>query len=266
MCGRYAASRDTEEIVEELQVELDRTSEPHRSVLKNPQTPPAGSADYNIAPTKACRVVLTRQQRQLRLLTWGLVPSWSRDPRTGARMANARAETMLDKPAFAAAARSRRCLVPADGWFEWQVSPVARDSRGKPLRQPFFIHLGDGGLVTFAGLYEFWRDPVLPADDPAAWLVTFAIVTTAAEPGLDRIHDRQPLVLEPRDWTTWLDPQTGPDQLLGLLAGSPPGRFQAYPVARTVGDSRRNGPELLRPLPAGELVGVVDPMTGEVLG
>ncbi len=304
MCGRYAASKDQAELVEELDIELDATGEPSRSILANPQHPPAGTPDWNMAPTKQAPVVLTRAPRtsetptsetptsetptsetptpetrapaaepaaavrQLRLVTWGLVPSWSKDTRTGLRMINARAESVLDKPGFAKAAASRRCLVPADGWYEWQVSPTATDAKGKPRKQPFFMHRADGDLVTMAGLYEFWRDrSVDDADEPDAWLTTFTIITTSAEPGLDRVHDRQPLVLEREHWDRWLDPQLRDvDEVRDLLAFSSPGRFEAYPVSSAVSATRNNGAELLEPLPRDELRGVVDPVTGEVVG
>jgi putative SOS response-associated peptidase YedK len=151
--------------------------------------------------------VAVESARQLRLLTWGLVPSWAKDVKIGMRFINARAETALAAGPFGRAALARRCLVPADGWYEWQASPTVLDAKGKPRKQPFFIHRADGNPLAFAGLYEFWRDPsVADKDDPLAWLTSFTIVTTAAEPGLDRIHDRQPLVLEPDDWDRWLDP------------------------------------------------------------
>lgn len=275
MCGRYASSASSDDLVEVLEA-ADHTNEPVRSVLASPQDPPPGAPDHNIAPSKATRVVLTRRPRsqgedveavrQLRLLTWGLVPSWSKDVKAGVRMTNARAETALDKPAYRAAARSRRCLVPATGWYEWQVSPVATD-KGKPGKQPFFMYRTDGVPVTFAGLYEFWRDPAVEPADPLAWLATFTIVTTAAEPGLDRIHDRQPLVLEPEHWATWLDPDvTDADVVAGLLSFAAPGRFAAHPVDRRVGSSRVNDPHLIDPLPIEALHGVVDPSTGEVIG
>ena len=275
MCGRYAASADLAELVEEFDVAVDRHDEPTRTVLKNPQNPPAGTPDWNMAPTKQAPVVLTRADRdsgqphrQLRLLTWGLVPSWAKDPSVGARMINARADTVAQKPAFAKALASRRALVPAEGWYEWQASPTATDSRGRPRRQPFFIHRADGAPLAMAGLYEFWRDrSVADPDDPDAWLVSFAVVTTAAEPGLDRIHDRQPLVLDRADWARWLDPTlTDPDAVADLLAYAAPGRFAAYPVSRAVSSIRGNGPELLLPAAAGDLVGVLAPTTGEVIG
>jgi putative SOS response-associated peptidase YedK len=277
MCGRYAASARPDELVEEFDVEEDHTSDPVRSLLVRPQDPPAGTPDWNMAPSKLAPVVLTRRPRdaqaqdepvrQLRLLTWGLVPSWAKDVKVGLRMVNARAESVLGKGAFAKAAISRRCIVPAEGWYEWQVSPVAKDAKGKPRKQPFFVHRADGEPVGFAGLYEFWRDRGLPDDDPEAWLTSFTIITTDADAGLDRIHDRQPLVLERDQWAQWLDPQEqDPETVRALLEFSTPGRFVAHPVGRAVGATRNNGPSLIEPVPESELEGVVDPMTGEVIG
>jgi putative SOS response-associated peptidase YedK len=298
MCGRYAATANPDELVEEFEVDQDRTDEPVRTVLKNPQSPPAGAPDWNLAPSKLAPVVLsrvpreqaTREQvtgkqaaqadskadpkgspagvRQLRLLSWGLVPSWAKDVKVGMRMINARAESVLEKGSFAKAAKSRRCLVPAQGWYEWQRSPVAVDAKGNPRKQPFFIHRADDDVVAFAGLYEFWRDrAVSDPDDPEAWLTSFTIVTTDAEPGLDRIHDRQPLVLEREDWSTWLDPtMTDLDEVGRLLAFHRPGRFEAYPVGVAVSSNRSNGPQLIEPAGPDELEGVVDPVTGEIVG
>ena len=277
MCGRYAASARPDEFVEAFDVEEDHSCDAARRVLTKPQDPPAGTPDWNMAPSKQAPVVLTRRPReageqaapvrQLRLLTWGLVPSWAKDVKVGLRMVNARAESVLGKGAFAKAALSRRCIVPADGWYEWQASPVAKDAKGKPRKQPFFIHRADGEPVGFAGLYEFWRDRALPDDDPAAWLTTFTIITTDADPGLDRIHDRQPLVLDREQWSQWLDPdQRDPEAVRRFLEFSAPGRFVAHPVGRAVGAVRNNGPQLVEPAAPSELEGVVDPMTGEVIG
>ncbi len=276
MCGRYAATANPDELVLEFEVEDDRSAEAGRSILVNPQEPPPGRPDHNMAPTKQAPVVLARSprddreaeaRRQLRLLTWGLVPSWSTDVKGGARMINARVESVADKPAFARALASRRCLVPARGWYEWQVSPTALDAKGKPRKQPFFTERVDGSSVAMAGLYEFWRDKgVADPDDPMAWLSTFTVITGPAEPGLDRIHDRQPLVLERDEWDTWLDPTVGAADVLPLLEPHPAGRFTARPVSRAVSSNRSNGPQLLDPVPPEELVGVVDPVTGEVVG
>jgi putative SOS response-associated peptidase YedK len=276
MCGRYASSSRPQDLVEEFEVDEDRTGQASRSILATPQTPPAGQPDFNVAPTKQAPVVLTRAvrgdadaapERQLRLLTWGLVPSWSADVKVGLRLTNARSESLLAKSSFARAAAVRRCLVPADGWYEWQASPTALDSKGKPRKQPFFIRRSDGEQLAMAGLYEFWRDKSLAEDHPDAWLTTYAIVTTAAESGLDRIHDRQPLVLERADWDDWLDPaQNDLSVVKSHLEFSEPGRFDAYPVGTAVNSSRNNGEQLLLPLERSDLVGVVDPTTGEIIG
>jgi putative SOS response-associated peptidase YedK len=290
MCGRYAATANPGELVEEFEVEQDRTAEPARSVMARPQTPPPGTPDYNMAPTKQAPVVLSRVPRsssggakqdnkeryaegappvrQLRLLTWGLVPSWAKDTKVGMRMINARAESVPEKASFAKAAATRRCLVPAAGWYEWQKSPTVKDAKGKPRKQPFFTHRADGHPIAMAGLYEFWRDKsVKDNDDPDAWLTTFTIITTEAEPGLDRIHDRQPLILEPEDWATWLDPTMQDlDEVKRILSFHQPGRFEAYPISTAVNTTGNNGAHLLDPVPESELEGVVDPMTGEVIG
>lgn len=263
MCGRYAASRNPDDLVEAFEVErVDGTA--------------ATMPDWNVAPTKEALAVLERPPReegagepvrQLRALRWGLVPSWAKDRSIGSRMINARAASLLDKPAYRRAATSRRCLVPADGWYEWQASPIATDSRGRPRKQPFFVHAADGDVLAFAGVYELWRDSSRDPEDPDAWLTTYAVLTTDAEPGLDRIHDRMPLVLPRERWEGWLDPAVSdPDDVRALLAPGPPGGFVAVPVSPRVNNVANNGPELVEPAAVEDLVGVVDPVTGEVLG
>jgi len=284
MCGRYAASADPDALVEIFEVDHDATQDPTRSLLKTPQRPPPGRPDYNVAPSKAAPAVVHRparadrgESRQLRLLSWGLVPSWSKDTSGSVRMINARAETLLSKPAFSRAARARRCLVPATGWYEWQVSPVARNSNGKARKQPFFLTRADDVPLAMAGVYEFWKAPEhtgegsqTPAGEqsPAAsWLVTFAIVTTAAEAGLDRIHARQPVVLDQERWDAWLDPRLeDPHHIESLLQAPAAGRFAAWPVSTAVNSVANNDPTLVETLPPQDLVGVIDPHTGEVLG
>jgi putative SOS response-associated peptidase YedK len=263
MCGRYAATANPDDLVEEFEVDADQTGG---------ELQPR----YNLAPTDPAPVVVERTpkdepeaspERTLRLLTWGLVPSWAKDRSVGNRMINARADTVLEKPAYKRAALARRCLVPADGWYEWQKSPTAIDAKGKPRRQPFFTRLADGERLAFAGLFEFWRDDSRPDGDPLAWLTTYAIITTEAEPGLDLLHDRMPLVLPRERWDRWLDPRVSdPDEVRALLAPVEAGRFETYPVSRRVGNVRNTGPELLDPAPPDELVGVLDPATGELIG
>ena len=169
-------------------------------------------------------------RRQLRLLTWGLVPSWSKDPGGAARMINARVESVADKPAFARAPRLP--TVPRPGARLVRVAGVAdRAGRQGQAPQAAVLHrAGDGASVAMAGLYEFWRDPAVnDPDDPLAWLTTFAVVTGPAEPGLDRIHDRQPVVLEPEEWATWLDPGTGAADVAGAARAAPARALHGLP-------------------------------------
>jgi putative SOS response-associated peptidase YedK len=248
MCGRYAASRSPDDLVEEFE-----------AVVRPEQ---ALEPDYNVAPTKPVYAVMDRRprgepdappRRELAVMTWGLVPSWAKDPSIGSRMINARMETVGEKPAFRRAFAKRRCLLPADGYYEWYTPAGGPKGRnGKPLKQPFFIHPADGGVLAMAGLYEFWRDPSRGDDDPAAWLVTTTVLTTTAEDSLGVIHDRMPLFVERERWHDWLDPglDGSTSDLTALLVPAAPGRLDAYPVSTEVNAVRNNGPELLEPLAA----------------
>ncbi len=246
MCGRYASSRRPEDLAEEFEVVESRIGAPLE-------------ADYNVAPTKEIYAVLERPptkaspeppERQLRVLTWGLVPSWAKDPSIGSRMINARMETVAQKPAYRKAFAARRCLLPADGYFEWYPTEQLT-AAGKPRKQPFFIRPADGGVLAMAGLYEIWRDPARAADDPERFRWTATVITTEAEDSVGHIHDRMPLMVERDRWGEWLDPRTS-DQgdLLDLLVPAAPGRLEAFPVSAAVGNVRNNGPELVEPLPA----------------
>lgn len=249
MCGRYASSRNPDELAEEFEVIADHASG-------------QVGVDYNLAPTDTAPVVLTRRPRgedadgpirQLRALTWGLIPSWAKDRRGGARLINARSEEVFVKPTFRRAAAARRCLVPATGWYEWARFQHHLDAKGKPVRQPFFMRRQDGTSMALAGLYEFWRDPaVADKEDPAAWVTSFTILTRAAEEGLDRIHDRMPLVLEREVWASWLDPDaTERADVEDLIAQSnkvPPGRFRFNPVSTAVNSVSNDGPQLMDPI------------------
>ncbi|MDQ1287017.1 MAG: hypothetical protein QG622_582 [Actinomycetota bacterium] len=257
MCGRYVASRRPEDLAEEF--EIDTTG------VTGPGDDPAGAvADFNVAPTKKAPVVLAWQPRGvpageggpvrlLRLLRWGLVPPWAKDPSSGNRMINARVETVLDKPAFRRAARTRRCLVPADGWYEWRAGRPADgtgDGAGDgPRRQPFFLRPVSGGTVALAGLFELWRNPDGPPGDPSSWLATYAVITMPAEPGLEAVHDRMPLVLPPDRWSAWLDSrEQDPDTVRVLLRSPDAGRFEAFPVSPEVNAVGNNGPHLVEPV------------------
>jgi len=216
---------------------------------------------YNVAPTDPVPAVVTRPPRgerdappvrQLVVLRWGLVPSWAKDPSVGNRMINARMETVADKPSYRKAFARRRCLLPADGFYEWYETEQ-RTAKGKPVKQPFFIHSRDGGPLAMAGLYEIWRDPDRDDDDPEAFRWTSTVITTRAEDDVGRIHDRTPLLVERERWADWLDPEPrDAGDLLGLLVPAAPGRLDAYPVSTEVNNVRNDGPHLVEPLPADE--------------
>ncbi len=244
MCGRYASSRRPEDLVEEFEIDSNEVKE-------------TLAPDYNVAPTKEVYAVVERPpskekerppQRQLRVLNWGLVPSWAKDPSIGNRMINARMETVAEKPAYKKAFAVRRCLLPADGYYEWYTTSQ-KTKAGKPLKQPFFIHPADGGVMALAGLYEIWRDPTRDDDDPHRFRWTCTVLTTSAEDDLGHIHDRMPLLVEPERYGAWLDPTVSdPEDLLSLLVPAAPGRLQAHPVSTEVNNVRNNGPDLVEPL------------------
>jgi putative SOS response-associated peptidase YedK len=250
MCGRYASSRRIDDLIEEFEVAESR--------VELPLEP-----DYNVAPTKEIYAVVERPQRgeeselaaprQLRVFQWGLIPSWAKDAAIGSRLINARMETVADKPAFRRAFAARRCLLPADGYYEWYVATALAD-RPKAPKQPFFIRPRDSGSLAMAGLYEIWRDPARAEDDPHRFRWTATIITTQAEDALGQIHDRMPMMVEPDQWRPWLDPQNSTrEDLLGLLTPAAPGRLEAFPVATLVSNVRNNGPELVAPLPMASL-------------
>ncbi|QXE34811.1 SOS response-associated peptidase [Streptomyces sp. GMY02] len=272
MCGRYAASRRPEDLQGLFGIEK---WEPEETL----------APDWNVAPTKEVYAVLERPVRpaspeedavgagpvrQLRRLKWGLVPSWAKTPEGGARMINARAETVHEKPSFRRPFLARRCIVPADGYYEWVTGSDERklEEQGRkkrPRKQPYFVTPADGSVMAMAGLYEFWRDRTLPDEHPLAWWATCSVITTEAEktplavapadgPGtLAEIHPRMPLMLTPDRWDSWLDPaRTDPDELRELLASPPAGLMRAYPVTTAVSNVRNNGPELLEELAAPE--------------
>lgn len=255
MCGRFVVARERRELVEEFAVEQDRL-------------PDEVAADYNVAPTKdVCAVLVDRvrdQQapgeragaeraqdgtrtdgRQLRLLRWGLVPSWSTDPATGGRLINARAETVAVKPSFRSAFARRRCLIPADGFYEWRQV----DDADRRRKQPYYIHPTGGGMLAFAGIYERWRRRAEPHDHPAAWLWTVAIITTRAEDRLGHIHDRMPMVVPRSRWWTWLDPDARDhDEARTAMLPATSADLAVRAVSTAVNSVRNNGPHLIAPV------------------
>ena len=246
MCGRFVSARKRLELLEEFGIERDR-------VPDGPEPEPA--PDYNVAPTKRIFAVIERparddepQARELRVVRWGLVPFWAKDASGGGRLINARAETVATKPAFRRAFAKRRCLIPADGYYEWMA--VTDTPEGKARKQPYYIFRKDGGELAFAGIYDLWRDEALPDDHERAWLWTAAIITTQASDDVGQIHDRMPMTIAPQAWADWLDPATSDlGQLQATMVPAMAGGLTSFPVSMAVNSVRNNGPELIRPLP-----------------
>jgi putative SOS response-associated peptidase YedK len=245
MCGRFVSARKRLELLEEFEIERDR-------VADGPDPEP--DPDYNVAPTKRVYSVMQRRPRdgeppgrELRVVRWGLVPSWAKDASGGGRLINARAETVAVKPAFRRAFARRRCILPADGYYEWQ----GVSEQGKQRKQPYYIYRKDGGALAFAGVYELWRDETLPADHERAWLWTAAIITTQATDDVGQIHDRMPMVITRDHWADWLDPDNSePGQLQATMLPAMAGGLTSHPASTAVNFVRNNGPELITPLPS----------------
>ena len=200
--------------------------------------PPAWAPRYNIAPSQPLPAVLVppdQPRSQFRLLQWGLVPSWAKAPGVGADMINARAETAATKPAFRAAFRRRRCLVLADGFYEWQ-----RQGRGK---QPFYVRLRDGRPFAFAGLWEHWA----AADGEA--IDSCTLLTTTPNSLIRTFHHRMPVILDPGAYALWLDPAIqDADRVQSLLRPYPPDAMTAYPVSPRVNNPANDAPDCITPL------------------
>ena len=225
VCGRYVQASSPELLAERFGVD-DVWIDEHAPV-------------YNVAPRAEMPAVRRREERKvLSSLRWGLVPSWAKDPKMGDRLINARAEDVADKPAFRTAFARRRCLVPADGFYEWQPRP------GQKKKQPMFVHRRDGEPMAFAGLWEVWRDR--NAGEDADWLRTFAIVTTRPNELLAPIHDRMPVILPESAWDTWLDPDAEWTALESLLVPAPDDAIDVYPVGLLVNTADNDGPELVQ--------------------
>jgi len=227
MCGRFVSARKRLELLEEFGVLRDRVSEDL-------------APDYNVAPTKQIYAVTSSKEceRELRTVRWGLVPVWAKDISGGAKMINARAETVAVKPAYRRAFARRRCLLPADGYYEWKN------------KKPFYIITTSGASLAMAGIYELWRDGSIPDDHPNAWLWSASIITTDATDDVGQIHDRMPMIITPDLWADWLDPaNTEISQLQAAMRPAFAGGLSSYPVSTAVNFVRNNGPELIKPEP-----------------
>ena len=239
MCGRYTSTSSVADLATVFEVDE----------VKAEPLPPR----YNVAPTlPVYAVALTKPKddedkvprRALGTFRWGLVPSWAKDPSIGNRMINARAEGIADKPAYRRSVARRRCLIPADAFYEWQRRR-ARD--GRPAgKLPYAVRRRDGRPMALAGIWEVWRDKENPDAEPVR---SCAIVTTGANALMAPIHDRMPVVLEKKDWSAWLDPSTDMATVEGLMVPAADGILEAYPVSTRVNDVAHEGPDLVEPLP-----------------
>jgi putative SOS response-associated peptidase YedK len=219
MCGRFVITSPIEQFAE----------------LFHAQGHPDCWASYNIAPsTQVLAARNTEQgQRQLVTLKWGLVPAWSAEPKTAYSTINARAETVSQKPAFRSAFRHRRCLIAADGFYEWHVEADGH-------KQPYFIYLKDHAPFALAGIWEHWERNGKTLD-------SCSIIVTAANAMMQPIHDRMPVILAPEAYDAWLDPTvTQPEALQNLLKPYPSDRMQRHPVTTQVNSPRHEGPELVK--------------------
>jgi putative SOS response-associated peptidase YedK len=218
MCGRYASARSVDDIASAFGVrEIDDD---------------VPAADWNVAPTKNVPAVLIRGDvRVLTGVRWGLVPSWATDPSIGNRLVNARVETAAEKPAYREPLARRRCLLPADGWYEWQRRPDG-------TRQPYFLTTGGTEPCALAGLWDRWYDA------EGRRLVSVTILTGPAPADVAHLHDRAPLLVAPEQWASWLDPESAPAVVRSMLTPVAAGVLVSWPVGHAVGDVRSSGPGL----------------------
>ena len=227
MCGRFVSASPPDELARYFGAE---------------NTASELEANFNVAPTREVYAVRAADDhRELTTLRWGLIPFWAKDVKVGSRMINARSETVLDKPAYRRAIRSQRCLIPADGFYEWAKVP------GHDKKQPYYIHRTDGEPIVFAGMWERWR----PKDDDAdtagesSVIESCTILTCGPNETMATIHNRMPVLLPPSVWDDWLADTDDVDALAELLVPAPDGLLTLRPVTPRVNSVRNNGPELL---------------------
>jgi putative SOS response-associated peptidase YedK len=232
MCGRFVSASPPDQIARYF----DAVDDGEHALEPN----------YNVAPTTDVYAVLVDGGvRRLEVLHWGLVPFWAKSPSAGNKMINARAETVATKNAYRHAFRKKRCIIPADGFYEWKVVP------GQKNKQPMYIHRPDGEPMAFAGLWEVWRNPDAPGEE----LHSCTVVTGEANEKMATVHDRMPVMLPPSAWETWLDPEVDDVELLGkFLVPAPPELIELRPVSTEVNNVRNKGPHLLDRVEAAESV------------
>jgi len=228
MCGRFVSSTPVSKLVEQFLVEDVKVEEHDPS--------------YNVAPTTEVMAIATGSEgvRRLGTFKWGLVPTWAKDPSIGNRMINLRAETVSEKPSFRRTLGKHRCIIPADGFYEWKDMGKGRK------KQPFFIRARDGTVLAFAGLWEAWKEKDASDDE---WLRTCTIITTEPNKLLEPIHNRMPVVLPPAAWDTWLDrDNTDVDEPTTLLKPAPDDLLEMFPVSTAVNSVANDSEELVLPL------------------
>ena len=219
MCGRYTLRTPVDVLAEGFEIE---------------EYPSSNTPNYNVAPTQEIAAVVEEDdKRKLEMFHWGLIPSWAKDPAIGNKMINARAETVSEKPSFRSAFKRRRCLILADGFYEWQ-----KTDDGK---QPYHIKMEDDSPFAFAGLWEVW-------DKYGEEIRSGTIITTGANDLMSEIHHRMPVILHPEDYGIWLDPDFDEKEpLTSLLKPYPAHAMKAYPVSRRVNKPSNNEPSVLEP-------------------
>ena len=228
MCGRYVAATPVDKLAEQFLVEEVKVA--------------VHEASFNVAPTDEVLAVAVGRDgaRQLGSFRWGLVPSWAKDTTVGSRMINLRSETVSEKPSFRRTLSRRRCILPADGFYEWKAMGKGRK------KQPFFVRARDGSVLAIAGLWEVWKPQ---GEEDADWLRTCTVITTEPNDVVRPIHDRMPVILPPAAWDTWLDQSNqDPDDLAKVLVPAPGDLLEAYPVGFDVNDVRNDGDHLVTPL------------------
>lgn len=235
MCGRYVSATPPDELAAYFGASV-------ADVLADGGLAPS----YNVAPTNDVYAVIEGPAGPvLTVMHWGLVPMWAKDVKIGAKMINARSETLASKAAYKHAFRKQRCLIPADGFYEWKLLEGQLTAKGRPAKQPMYITRLDGEPLAIAGLWERWRDPSDPSADV---LHSATIITTSANATMAPIHDRMPVILPASRWHEWLDPQNNDLTVLsGLLVPAPDDLLATTPVSTAVNNVRNKGAELIEP-------------------
>lgn len=235
MCGRFVSKSSPQALGDHFAV--DEVAVPERG------------PDFNVTPRRAIMTVAEHDgDRTLDVMRWGMIPSWAKDAKVGDRMINARAETVAEKPAYRRAFAKRRCIIAADGFYEWKRigSTDAQQARGKAkaVKQPMYISARDSAPLAFAGIFEHWHDP---SDPDGERITSCSIITTTANATMAPIHDRMPVILPAATWDHWLDREANDvEDLRSLLLPAADDVLDAYPVSTLVNNPRHNGEELLR--------------------